>query len=444
MKDAYMIMSDVWGQSWRDRLIVLISITLLVFGNVPGTIALRNTLLVVALLLALGRLSAFRGVWNENRWPIASLGGFMVYGTLHCLFMAQWPAWARGEFASQMGLAFLWFIIGLSLFRRRRGASFLDLTIVAGTILALVEFGHGAWMWASTGNWPFMETYTTASHLEFTFFMNLVLAFVLGVFCFGYRQAVPLTKFPRWSLLLITALIVFVSIRAGARNGMIGLVYLSLSLLAMFMIFNGGKLGVARAVALCMAVLVFVGGLAMYSYHKDSRNSVFTDSVICGWNYNRTTAWFDGGPLPVMPDGREVDDSAYKRVAWIHKGLGMIAEQPLGVGYARGAFGMELKRLGYPNPTVAHSHSGMIDLGVGLGIPGVILWLAFCGSLIVIGFRAFAVRGEILGLVLMLITCGFIGRMMIESIMRDHMVLLFLFSAAALLAEMQSHRENRE
>jgi hypothetical protein len=84
----------------------------------------------------------------------------------------------------------------------------------------------------------------------------------------------------------------------------------------------------------------------------------------------------------------------------------------------------------------------MIDLGVGFGIPGIVLWLAYCWTLIVIGLRAFAQRGEIHGLMLTLVSCGFIGRMMIESIMRDHMLYLFLFISAALLAEMYAHRES--
>ena len=98
--------------------------------------------------------------------------------------------------------------------------------------------------------------------------------------------------------------------------------------------------------------------------------------------------------------------------------------------------------MGKPNQ-IGHSHSGFIDMGVGLGIPGVLLWLSFCLSLIVIGLKAFVVRRDVAGLALMLVTCGFLGRMVLESVSKDHMLHIFLFTVAALLAWDPS-RPNRE
>lgn len=70
-------------------------------------------------------------------------------------------------------------------------------------------------------------------------------------------------------------------------------------------------------------------------------------------------------------------------------------------------------------------------------MPGILLWLGFCLSLLWQGLCAFTRRRDLAGLALMLVTCGFMGRMLLESVSKDHMLHLFLFTIAALLAQMQ-------
>lgn len=436
-----MSVSDVCGQSWTDRFGFLIALVFLVAASVPGTVALRYVLLVLALILiALTRRTELVLLWREERLSTLLLGAFVLWAGLHTAWLAKWPDYAWNEYRSQILVAALWALAGWGLFRRRRGLSILDMVIVGGALLALAEFVIEAWKWHQTGSWPYQMTFTTATHLEFTFLTNLVLGFLLVTLCFGFGAENRLTRFSRPVLLLLTALILFVSLRAAARNGMIGLIYMSFSMLLVYLLFQGRQLGRARCTAIVVAVLVLLAALGTYSVKMDTRNAVFIGSVEAGWNYQRTQAWLNMAPLPKLPDGRTVDDSAYKRVAWIHSGLMLIANDPLGYGYGRGAFGRALGGLGYHN-NVAHSHSGLIDLGVGLGVPGILLWLGYCWVLVVIGVRAFAARRDTLGLVLTLASCGFIGRMLIESIQRDHMLSLFLFIMSGLLAEMHARRD---
>jgi O-antigen ligase len=114
----------------------------------------------------------------------------------------------------------------------------------------------------------------------------------------------------------------------------------------------------------------------------------------------------------------------------------------MGYGYDRRAFSQALFSQGKPNQ-IGHSHSGFIDMGVGLGVPGVLLWVSFCLSLIVIGLKVFVLRREVAGLVLMLVTCGFLGRMVLESVSKDHMLHIFLFTVAALLAHIHQGRTGK-
>ena len=133
-----------------------------------------------------------------------------------------------------------------------------------------------------------------------------------------------------------------------------------------------------------------------------------------------------------MNNGVAVDASAYTRVAFIHAGLRLIGERPLGVGYGRNAFVHALRENG-SDAQVGHAHSGWIDLGIGAGIPAVMLWLLFMGSLMVTGGVRYFRDQNPHGLWLLFLASGYLGRMVLDSVNRDHMLQMFLFLAGYLL-----------
>ena len=428
--------------SWHSVIVLVLSFIYVASCSVSHTVALRYALQAGLLILALPLLPGSMATLRAAKLPAILLGLFMAYATLHTLLLSHWPDISRAELRSQLGMAVLWFFIGMVLYRIPRRYSIVDVVIAGGLALALAEFAIGAYFYVTTGNWPFQETFTTATHLEFTFLINFVLAFVVATLCFGHWGKGRVSRFSKPWLLAILALFVFVSLRAAARNGMIGMVYLSMSMLLLYSIFQGIKHGWAKLVLIWLAVLLALGSLTVYSIRKDPRNLAFKESVIAGWDYQHHPSWTQLGPLPLMSNGQPVDDSAFKRVAWIHSGLDMIASHPLGFGFCREVFSLAATDLGIKN-NLGHAHSGFIDLGVALGIPGIVLWLLFSASLFVTGYRCFRYQQDVRGLMLMLVVCGFLGRMMNESIFRDHMLQLFLLVAGALLAELNSNCTKR-
>lgn len=425
---------------WHSRLAIGLSLLFLTLASVSHTIALRYVILLLMLVLVAKDYPELKRHWREQRGPVATLGAFLLFALLHSVSLSMWPEASAGEFRSQLLMGGLWFVAGLALFRPPRRWTISDLVIFAGCILALVEFAHGAYVYLTAGQWPYMEVFTTATKLEFTFFMNFVLAFIVAAYCLGRGARRKITQIPNWGLCCAAVLILFVSLKAGARNGMIGLVYLMLSMLLVYTVFEGVKIGWSKALAIGALVVVAASSITIYTVRQDSRNQIFFESASAGWHYADTKAWLRMEPQPKLSNGMPVDGSAYERVAWIHSGLDLIAAKPMGYGYSRNAFTNALTATGHPNQ-VGHSHSGFIDLGVGLGVIGVALWLAFCGVLIWTGYRAFRLRRDTLGLVLMLVTCGFLGRMLLESVNKDHMLHLFLFTAAALLAELRQREK---
>jgi hypothetical protein len=435
-------MLDVFGGRWDVRLAALCSLVFLFVASIPGTIALRYMLQAILLVLVIiFQRDTLARLWSESRWPTIWLGAFVGFGALHCALIAFWPGYAWQEFRSQLIVGLLWFVIGWGVFRRPGNVSILDQVIIAGSGLSLAEFLIEAWHWHHDGVWPFMVTFMTDTHLEFTLFANMVLACIGVALIFRRACYVPHSRLPAWLLAVLCVLIVFVSLRVAARNGMLGLLALLGQLTVLGLWFETKRVGVKRILAVGVLALAAIGVLGGYAFKQDARNQVLIGSLNAGWNYQQSDQWLDSSaPLPTLPDGRQADESAYRRLAWFHRGLRLIVGHPMGFGYGRDAFGLALLHEGYKTYPSTNAHSGVIDLGIRLGVPGILLWTAYCLSLVVIGYRAFTARGDLRGLVLLLLSCGHMARMMIESIQRDHMLYLFLFISAGLLAEISARR----
>lgn len=91
----------------------------------------------------------------------------------------------------------------------------------------------------------------------------------------------------------------------------------------------------------------------------------------------------------------------------------------------------------------AHSHSGILDFAIATGVPGACLWLTFMGALAWAGFSAFRAGNLMIGLVLIFIVSGYFGRTLVDSVIRDHFLQVFMFLSALLLALSQKSGERQ-
>jgi O-antigen ligase len=95
-------------------------------------------------------------------------------------------------------------------------------------------------------------------------------------------------------------------------------------------------------------------------------------------------------PLPLNSAGTTVNGSTYERTAWATAGLILIGEHPLGYGLLNHSFGA-LAKAKWPDfyppngKNRGATHSGWIDLTLGIGIPGLLL---LCIPLLVSAWRA--------------------------------------------------------
>lgn len=68
--------------------------------------------------------------------------------------------------------------------------------------------------------------------------------------------------------------------------------------------------------------------------------------------------------------GTAVSGTNYERIAWGQEALKLVAKNPLGYGLIHAAFG-RLGKVAWPDSKLTQSHSGWIDLALGLGIPAI-------------------------------------------------------------------------
>lgn len=414
---------------------------LLVFGlllfvlPVPGTIALRHSLLAVLLLVLALR---YRDQWpvaaRSASAPLLALGALSAWLLIQAFFISPETAWAWREIKSQWWPAILAFVSGIVLACTVRSASklvaFSVLALLAQTIFALLACFPD---FLAQGEFPQAATRWTAGKLEISYANNLLLAFLAVelVFLALYRRAV--SHLPLWLLLTGVVLVIVSNLAFGARNGIIGSVLMLVSLSLVVFWRERRCLCSRRVTAGILICIGLVGAIGWISYRADARWQKLAETAAVGWDIDASKAWLDRTKheYPVLQNGEPIDPSAYVRIAWMHAGLRLAMENPLGVGYGRNAFGHALRQ--HADTPLGHAHSGIVDLTIAAGIPGLILWLAFIGICLRTGWRRYRDQRDPRGLILFFVTAGFLGRMLLDSINRDHMLVMFFLLLGTLL-----------
>lgn len=433
-----------------DRIGMGLCLALLFVWSLPGTVALRALLLLAALALLARRLAGVvRWRHGGTAWlPLFLIAALTFWFVIQATLISKEAAWAFGELRGQWLPALLALALGLALSRAQsspntdpllRSDILLTAIFLVFGAQATIAVGHSLWYWMAKGSLLRHVVPLTGGKLEMSFVLNLLLAFLaVDLFCRATRRP-PLLRLGLPYVLGIGAIALGCSYLAGARNGMIGIIFLSLSCVSLYIFDQRHKLGLARTLAATAAILAALGIFASVGYHSDPRWQRFGESARLAWHIDEHRAWLgpDANTWPRLSSGDLVEPSTYARVAFIRTGLLLIADHPLGIGYGRNAFGHGfLERYGI---RAGHAHSGWIDLGIGAGWPALGLWATFLASLVWIGWNSFFLRGNAAGLVLFFLSTGYAGRMVLDSVNKDHMLQMFFFLVGVLLV--MSHRE---
>ena len=423
----------------KIEIVSLVLLGLLFFvWPVPHTVSARDLLLASNLLVF--SYLAWRKGWPRDVTHALSVPGAILLALTAWMYMVAvfiFPEsiWTLGEIESQWWRAVVALLIGAFVATAARGNSRFTQGVFAVLLVALVahvlyvDFQAARGLLAP-GPLERMAGLTEGPDKS-NYLTNVLFGFLLAELFFRVvykKRVLPLSHAVFAAVLALAAASVFAE---RTRNGIITLV-LMLLLLGWFYLRERrdrlNKLVISASVIAMFAVTLGGLGLVVTARQSSSLNNLI-DTVPIAWDTEHYKAWqqADPGSLPELPSGETVDLSVYLRIAWLKEGLLLVRDHPLGIGFDRNAFGHGLKAK--YGRGVGHSHSGLLDMAIGLGIPGALLWLGFFASLAAIAWRRHRASGNYAAILLLLLLVDYGVRMVLDSVIRDHMLQQFMFLA---------------
>ena len=441
------------GKNWLLIVGLALVAALFFIWPIPRTTSPRDFLLVVCLgLFAYLVYQSSRRApicWQLLRVPLGLYLALSVWIVFVAIAISEETAWSLNEIRGQWLKATIALVAGGLLgAATRNDDNTLRLTLTIIGIALLLHVFYVAYQALSV--WPQQKVLLTrvagltGGSDKSNYLTNMLLYLLLAeiiVRSVFHRRFLPVGNIP---LTVITVVALFAVYVEAMRNGIAELAIV-LGVAVILVIRKSDRMRRPIVVGITLAFVIVALVLGYLTVRKDERWQTFLETVPIALDIENK-AWINEAffEQPMLANGQAVDWSNYMRIARMRAGLSLMADHPLGIGFGRNAFGHAVGRK-YGSRT-SHSHSGIIDLGVGIGIPGVVLWLAFLGVLLRLGFRGMRESHSFPALALLFLTAGYSLRMLVDSTIRDHMLQMFLFLAAflAVIVASQLHGPQRE
>ncbi len=422
---------------------------------ISHTVSLRQSFLAMNLVL-FGYIYWRQKLGHKNLSALyvamGSLLALTAWMYVVAFLMTSETSWSLSEIQSQWWWAVAALMVGgLGGLQARHSPRLLQVLLLVLFVALLlhvvyVDFEMAINLW---GSGPLERVSgLTEGPDKSNYLTNILFGFLLTeIFCRTvYRQRVlPISMKLLIVVLMLTAISVFAE---RMRNGMATLVLMLLVLGSLYLIEQRTRLKKTTAlifVSLLLAMLLGGLGFAATLRGPTSLKNII-DTIPVAWDTEHNKAWQDEKKygLPTLADGESVDTTAYMRIAWLKQGLLLVADHPFGIGFGRNAYGHGMKAK--YGEGAGHSHSGLLDLTIGIGIPGSFLWLAFLFSLWLLAWRYYRLAApNYAAVLLMLLLVDFGARMLVDSVIRDHMLqqFMFLMGLTAVMAVTNNSRKTK-
>lgn len=384
---------------------------LLAIWALPETIAFRHVFIGLGFIASLfylkPRLNQLKSI---DAWPLWILLSLFVWLLVHLWLFSMQPilqfgelrsTWARSLAVLPLGLA-----LGLYLSSFSSQAT-IDLNETPGKMSLLLFIGlcatplifisgyleqsFEAKQWLSMHAKPWFN-YPYLQKPPFV----VATALLLPMCCILLQHAIKNQASLWWGILAIIAITLCVSSNylSNTKNGMAMVAFImgAFGLYAMWdAIFGWAKSSVANRIFSIFLVACVLGGVSWGLKFHLQQNPAWAHliaNVKVGMDIDRQDNWKDRYTYPGLPLNEyqvPVDGSTYERTAWFTAGMRLLQERPQGYGLTQQSFGwMAGERWSDFYPPIGSlrgmTHSGWLDLALGIGIPGVLLILIPLGA----------------------------------------------------------------
>jgi hypothetical protein len=356
----------------------------------PETILIRHICLIVGALLSLWVLFQFRSTFlQKNAIPAWLIAALFVWATFHLFFLsgdfalqyAEYTSiWKRTALGAIFALGF-----GIALVNNRLNETnqkllwaLMYLGLLTPTLIYIAKFilTHKAVQWGFKAPDYWLLYYSSAPFYlpktAYVCFCLPTLGIALGQLVRNIYQGNS-CKLANIVYLATIPAVLFVFYSENIKNGVIYSALL-LTLFVGVLLFNRfHENWFSKIVILGIVILIS----AFFINHNIQNNSnwrtFLADAKIAidtqtyqQWKYNGAQRY------PNNAMGSEVSVTNYERIAWGKTGLQLIVKNPFGYGLIERSFG-HLAKVNWQDSKLHQTHSGWIDLTLGLGIPGFLL-----------------------------------------------------------------------
>ncbi|ATF94879.1 O-antigen ligase family protein [Cedecea neteri] len=394
----------------------------------------RNFIIYLSVILTLFLYSKKKYIQYEldqgGRYGIYLLVAFLVFTLVNGFFVAPNLLEMVRSWQGQYLRAGLLFFVGLYLypicsyhFKGFNKNKLFSYVILSSLIIVFIQLLQFLYFYLKTGELLWGETWSVPSRTEMSFQINLVTGLLLAeIACrvFLHRQFLI---FKTWLITTAIILCFICSVIIKTRWGTVGMIGSTISICFFIALKELSKKNLPKLLSAFVLITITVGAIGYTSWHQDSRWKTLSMDMVAGWNIDMHSRCYNGFDGPAMQDknGRIMDDSNSCRASFFHQGIELITENPFGSGPRKDAF-LVLLQKEFNDPIIqqSNSHYGLIDVTLQNGVLGLIIWLAFVFSMILIGWRKFSRESNVIGLYLSLFTVSFLFRSSVDNMMRDH------------------------
>jgi O-antigen ligase len=417
-------------------------VAVVIVWQVPHTIVFRYALLVglglVAWPVAVAGLARPAGpAQRRARLPFAVLAAFLLWSVAVAIFVSPGASASLGDLRAEWLAPTLVLLLGYGLALRHPEEDAVVRMVFLGCVLhAFMHLVSAVYLPMRGDAVNFSDFGGISNHrANVTYTTAIALAMLIADSAARARGDRGFLRIDaRWAVSAYVLLLAS-TILATTRNGLV--VFALMSVLGFVLVASEMRPGAARAgwIALfACGAIAFVG--SVMGLKHEPRWSNFLATAPVAWDTDRNPQWLKGEhnetDLPSTAAGKPVEPSAYYRIAYMKEGLRLLAQHPWGTRVGRDAFRLAIRDK-YGRGGMSHAHNGFLDVGVSLGIPGVLLWIAFLGSFVAFVVRTPEAAGPGLRGALLLLILGFAMRTMLDATLRDHIIQEYLIAAGALV-----------
>lgn len=426
---------------------------------IAGMTGLRNTILLILFIYLLWQYFSStrdKGYDKLEHMPFVLLG-LLVVLTLWIgvrAWTSPYRAYALAEFWGQwvkmLFIAAIGYLMVNWLKRFPQYFSVIITAIFIGlTFCPLFTVVFNLW-WQQHSLWQIVVP-TINNKTNVSYVTNLALAILMCDFFVRRLSASFLLNLNRYLRFGFLVGLLYASFILGARNGWIGFLLLSLTSLVFYIFIVNKNSPLKSVLYLCLGGLIVLLGLIILLYKTDTRWHTFFATTQVAVDIEHYQAWkaptfdFPGAyPMPVDEQGHSVDTSNYQRVAWATVASQLIGLYPWGLGYGRDVFGWAIHLhyhlgsrplgAGVVQGVPINSHSSVLELGLGIGLPGLLLAVLICLYLFWFALQSARQYHVYEALLLLTILSGYLGRALLDANLRDHNLELLFFMMGLLIS----------